>query len=200
MALVVRNLPANAGDVRDTDLIPGLGWSPGGGHDNPLQYSCLENPMDRGAWQPTVQEIARSRTWLSDWTFCEHPWTHHLNSTVKILLFLLYWLFYSLNGKVLYFISFSFPVHACVLSHSVVSDSCNPMGCSLPASSVQGIFQARILGWGAISSSRGSSWPRDQTHVSCLSCIGRSILYHWATEEAHLYQCIGINIVISIDI
>ena len=48
-ALVVKNPPANAGDIRDGGLIPGLGRSPGGGHGNPLQYSCLENPMDRGA-------------------------------------------------------------------------------------------------------------------------------------------------------
>ena len=49
VALVVKNLPANAGDVRDSS-IPGLGRSPGGGHGNPLQYCCLKNPMDRGAW------------------------------------------------------------------------------------------------------------------------------------------------------
>ena len=49
MALVVKNLPANAQDIRDVDLIPGLGRSPGRGHDNPLQYSFLENPKDRGA-------------------------------------------------------------------------------------------------------------------------------------------------------
>jgi len=48
---VVKKLPANKGDARDTDLIPGLGKSPGGGHSNSLQYSCLENPMDRGAWR-----------------------------------------------------------------------------------------------------------------------------------------------------
>ena len=50
LALVVKNLPGNAGDIRDMRLIPGLGRSPGGGHVNPLQYSCLENLMDRGAW------------------------------------------------------------------------------------------------------------------------------------------------------
>ena len=50
VVLVVKNLPANAGDFRDVGSIPGLGRSPGGGHDNPLQHSCLENPMDRGAW------------------------------------------------------------------------------------------------------------------------------------------------------
>ena len=53
-AKMVKNPPANAGDVRDTGSIPGLGRSLGGGHSNPLQYSCLENPMDRGAWQATV--------------------------------------------------------------------------------------------------------------------------------------------------
>ena len=58
---------------------------------------------------------------------------------------------------------------------------CNPMDCSLPGSSVHGISQARILEWVAIPFSRGSSWPRDQTHVSC---IGRRILYYWATREA----------------
>ena len=51
VALVVKNLPANAGDIRDSGWIPGLGRSPGEGNGNPLEYSCLENPMDRKAWQ-----------------------------------------------------------------------------------------------------------------------------------------------------
>ena len=54
MTLVVKNPPANAGDIRDAGLISGLGRSPGGGGSNPLQDSCLENPMDRGVWQATV--------------------------------------------------------------------------------------------------------------------------------------------------
>ena len=54
VALVVKNPPANAGDVTDEGSIPGSGRSPGGGHGNPLQYSCLENSMDRGAWKATV--------------------------------------------------------------------------------------------------------------------------------------------------
>ena len=54
VVLVVKNLSANARDIRDTGLIPGSGRSPEGGHGNPLQYSCLENPVDRGAWQATV--------------------------------------------------------------------------------------------------------------------------------------------------
>ena len=58
--LVVKNLPANARDVRDMGLIPGSGRSPGEGNGNPLQYSCLENPMDRGAWQAIVLRVAKS--------------------------------------------------------------------------------------------------------------------------------------------
>ena len=62
VVLVVKNLPANAGDIRDVGLIPGSGRSPGGGHGNALQYSCLENPMDKGAWLATVHRIAKSWT------------------------------------------------------------------------------------------------------------------------------------------
>ena len=61
---------------------------------------------------------------------------------------------------------------------------CDPMDCSLPGSSVHGILQATILEWVAMPSSRGSSQPRDGTHVSCNSFIGRRILYHWATWKA----------------
>ena len=59
----VKNPPANAGDE---GLIPGSGRSPGEGHGNPLQYSCLENPMDRGAWWAMVHGVAKSQTRLSD--------------------------------------------------------------------------------------------------------------------------------------
>ena len=55
VALVIKNSPTKAGDVTNTGLIPGLRRCPGGGHGNQLKYSCLENPMDRGAWQATVQ-------------------------------------------------------------------------------------------------------------------------------------------------
>ena len=61
MVVVIKNPPANARNIRDMGLIPGSGRSLGGGHDNQLQYSCLENPMDRGAWKPTVQRIAKSQ-------------------------------------------------------------------------------------------------------------------------------------------
>ena len=62
--LVVKNLPTIAGDVRDAGSMPGSGRCPAGGHCNPLQYSCLENPMDRRVWWPTVYRVAKSQTWL----------------------------------------------------------------------------------------------------------------------------------------
>ena len=62
MALVVKNLPANTGDTRDTGWIPGLGRFPGGGYGNPCQYSCLENPMDREVWWATVHRVTKSQT------------------------------------------------------------------------------------------------------------------------------------------
>ena len=59
---MVKNQPADEGNVRDVGLIPGSGRSPGGGHGNLLQYSCLKNPIDRGAWWATVHRVAKSRT------------------------------------------------------------------------------------------------------------------------------------------
>ena len=61
---MVKNSPANAGDVRDTGLIPGLERSPGVGNGNPAQYSCLENSMDKGAWQTIAHGVAESQTQL----------------------------------------------------------------------------------------------------------------------------------------
>ena len=72
VALMVKNLPANAGDIRDAGLIPGLSRSSGEGHGNPLQYSCLENPKDRGAWRATVHGVAKSRTRLKQLSTREH--------------------------------------------------------------------------------------------------------------------------------
>ena len=59
---MVKSLPANAGDARDADSIPGLGRFPGGGNGNPLECSCLENPMDSGAWQITDHGVEKSQT------------------------------------------------------------------------------------------------------------------------------------------
>ena len=73
MALVVKNPPANAGDAGDMGSIPGLGKFPGGGHGNPLQCSCLENSMDRGAWWATVRGHKESdMTATNTFTFIEH--------------------------------------------------------------------------------------------------------------------------------
>ena len=66
LALVVKKSPAGARDTGDMGSIPGSGKSPGGGNDNAFQYSCLENPMDRGAWWAMVHGVAKSRTRLSD--------------------------------------------------------------------------------------------------------------------------------------
>ena len=78
MALVVKNLPANSGDIGDAGLIPGLGRFPGEENGNPLLYSCLENSMDRGAWWAIVHEVAQSCTWLKqlepDILECEVKW------------------------------------------------------------------------------------------------------------------------------
>ena len=70
VAQVVKNPPATAGDTGNLGLILGLGRSPGGGNGNPLQCSCLENPMDRGAWQAAVHGVAKSQTQLST-----HEWS-----------------------------------------------------------------------------------------------------------------------------
>ena len=72
MALEVKNLPANAGDAGDSGSIPGPGRSPEGGNGNPLQYSCLDNPMDRGAWWATVRGVTKqlsTHTWGIKLTF-----------------------------------------------------------------------------------------------------------------------------------
>ena len=66
VALVVKNSPARAGDIRDMGLIPGSGRSPGEGNGCPLQYSCLENPMDRGAWRVTVHGVTKSQAQLNN--------------------------------------------------------------------------------------------------------------------------------------
>ena len=69
MVPVVKNQPADAGDSRDMGFIPGLGISLGEGNGNPLQCSCLENLMDKGAWQATVHGVAKSQTRLSNYTY-----------------------------------------------------------------------------------------------------------------------------------
>ena len=85
---VVKNLPANEGDARDADLIPGLRRSPAGGNGNPLPYSCLENPMDRGTRWATVHGPAKRWTQLNTEYTHTHTHTHtqHLLPNAQILL------------------------------------------------------------------------------------------------------------------
>ena len=83
--LVVRNLPANAGDVRDVGRIPGSGRSPGGWHGNTLQDSYMENPMDRGDWQADVHRVAQSQTRLSRHSCTWQIWNIFLVSLGKLL-------------------------------------------------------------------------------------------------------------------
>ena len=76
MALVVKNPSASAGEVRDMSLTPGLGRSPGGGNGNPLQHSCLENPMYRGAWWAMVHRVTKSQTRLKQLSIHLHGSTY----------------------------------------------------------------------------------------------------------------------------
>ena len=87
VALVVKNPPANAGDTGDLGSIPGLERCPRGEHGNLLQYSCLENPMDRGAWRAIVHRVAKSRTQLK--RLSTHAHTHNLALTSPSFLFLI---------------------------------------------------------------------------------------------------------------
>ena len=106
----------------DPDSIPGSERSPAEGNGNPFQYSCLENPRDRGAWQATVYRVAKSQTQLSTYVaqiLVPQPEIYSLLWTCT----------HALSCPTL----------------------CNPIDCSLPGSSVPGIFQARILEWVAIS-------------------------------------------------
>ena len=79
---MVKNTPANAGDARDAGRIPGLGRSPGGGYSNPLQCPCLENPMDRGAWQAIVHGVSKNQTQLKQFS------TQCVSANPKLLIYL----------------------------------------------------------------------------------------------------------------
>ena len=80
MALVVKNLPTKAGDIRDMSLISGWERFPGGGHGNLLQYSCLENLMDRGTWWDPIHRVKKSQTQLKSLSM--HAGTNTLISTL----------------------------------------------------------------------------------------------------------------------
>ena len=158
VALVVNSLPANLGDVRDTGSIPGSGRSPGGGHGNPLQYSCLEHPMDRGAWWATVYGVAKSLAqlkWLST-----HTWMYDI---CRVLCVCEKW---SWQPFVFYF---SIYPCVCLSPLSRVWFFVNPWTLAHQAPLSMEFSMVRILEWVAVSFSRGSSWPRDWTQVSCIA-------------------------------
>ena len=77
---MVKNPPANAGDVKEPGSIPGLERSPGGGPSNPLQYSCLEKALNRGAWRATVHTVTKSQTLLKQ----QHTQTHAISYEVHL--------------------------------------------------------------------------------------------------------------------
>ena len=120
---------------------PWVGKIPWRRKSNPLQYSCLENSMDRGVWWATVQGVTKRLIWLKGWA--------HI-SPVLYITFL--WLFYFM----------------CLVTQSCPT-LYDPMDCSPLGSSVHGDLQARILEWVAMPSSMGSSQPRDGTQVSCIA-------------------------------
>ena len=137
---------------REKGLIPESGRSTEEGNGNPIQYSCLRNPVDRGAWQAMVHRVAKCWTWLNNnrMMFARLLALHHGGLCV-------------------------FSVAQCCLI--LCESQWKPWtACSPPGSSVHGIIPARILDWVAISSFKWSFQPRDPTYVSCGFCIGRRIL------------------------
>ena len=146
MWLIFKKSACNAGDV---GLIPGLGKSPAEGSGNPLQYSCLGNPIDRGAWGPTVHGDARVRHDLATKPPPPPVFTLFINWYCLLLRDEMVGWRHQLNG------------HESVLVAQSCRTLCDPMDCSPPGSSVHGISQARILEWVAISCTRGSPQPRD---------------------------------------
>ena len=177
VALVGKNPPANAGDL---GLISGLERSPGGRHDNPLQYSCPENSMDRGAWWAMAHRVSKSQTWLK-WlsthyklyadnfpqlrglaAYVVQESTKHMSYSKACFILFNFWdLFFLHSSQVCFLVRCM-----CAKSFQLCPTLCNPMDCSPPGSSVHRILQARILEWVAISYSRGAPQPRDLTCIS----------------------------------
>ena len=214
MVLVVKNPPANTGDLRDAGSIPGSERSPREGNGNPLQYSCLENSMDSGAWQATVHRVAKCQTRLKrlsmldarqiaakslqscptscdpidgsppgspvpgilqartlEWVAISFSnawkWKVKGKSLSRVWLFTTPWTTAYQAPLSMGFSRQEYwsgvpspsPTHVPMGTQKVKAAQscltlCDPMDCSLPGSPVHGIFQARVLEWGAISFSK----------------------------------------------
>ena len=157
---MVKNPPANAGGIRDASSIPGSGRFPGKGHGKPLQYSCLENPMERGGWWATVHRVTKSLTQLKQLSTHTHRHTHthaqthtHIYTPHFLYPFLHCFHVLAIINKA------TISMLLLLLSHfSHVQLCATPcMDYSPPDSSVHGILQARVLEWVALPFSRGSS-------------------------------------------
>ena len=178
----------------DLGLIPGLGRSSGGVHANPLQYSCLENPHRQRSlvgYSPWSCKESDMTEWLS--TVSTDQFSKLLiEETIFSPLCILVSIPWTFKNKLEIWVP-AIEIPTCLIwnvlahLHPTLCDPMDPVDHRWPDSSVHGIFQARILEWVAISSSRGSSQSRDWTHVSHLSCIGRQILYCWVTGKVLCY-------------
>ena len=119
-----------------------------------------------------------------EWAFTKHLHTHSLNSHIMTCLLWMRRMFKKNKESIISHRKLTLEValitsfYFCVLSHFSCVWLCGPMDCSPPGSSVHGIVQARILEWVAMRSSKESSWFRDRTHVSYVSCTGRQVLFH----------------------
>ena len=169
--LVVKNTPANAGDLRDLDSVRGLGRSPWGGHGNPFQYSCLENPMDRGAWQAMVHGAAKSWAWLN-W-LSMHCCLANITKNWNVYQEYISFYAFNLLSTVIYTEMYWYVSVKVAQSCLTLCDSMDYI--------VHVILQASILEWVTFLFSRGYSQPRDRTQVSP---IAGGFFTSWATREA----------------
>ena len=185
LALVVKNPPANAGDVRGTGLIPGLWRSPGGGQGNPLQYSFLENPMDGGACRATVHRVTKSRLWLK--------WLGMPGCPMNQCVMGFYFTFIRNLFKIFLYLFWAVLGPHC---WAWTSSSCGEHRLLYRGSwaSHCGSFSLESMtfrAWTSVAVMYGLNCPaacliptKDQTHVPW---IGRQILTHWTTKGVPLF-------------
>ena len=123
------------------------------------------------------------RIWPTSWNIWNYHWgvKPGLNGIIHKWSYTYRWLPQCFGSEIELMLWWDGDIYMCVLSRFSLVQLCNTMDCRLPGSSVHGIPQAIILEWVGISSSRRSSRPKDQTHISC---IGRQILYHWTTRKS----------------